>query len=102
MTRRPPRSTRTDPLFPYTTLFRSSGALATLSPPSIIMIVYGLSAEVGIGDLFMAGVLPGMMLAAFYALYVLVRVHLNPKLAPTAKEVEAMTGKSNKIGRAHV
>src|SRR3546814_149567 len=100
MQRRPPRSTRTATLFPYTPLFRS--ARATLIPPSIIMIVYGLSAEVGIGDLFMAGVLPGMMLAAFYALYVLVRVHLNPKLAPTAKEVGAMTGKSNKLSRARL
>src|SRR3546814_10504664 len=43
-----------------------------------------------------------MMLAAFYALYVLVRVHLNPKLAPTAQEVEAMTGKSNKLSRARL
>ena len=43
----------------------ASGALATLIPPSIIMIVYGLSADVGIGDLFLAGAAPGMMLAAF-------------------------------------
>lgn len=83
-------------------LICASGALATLIPPSIIMIVYGLSAEVGIGDLFMAGAVPGVMLAAFYALYVLLRVNLNPKLAPTAKEVEAMTGKSNKLSRARM
>jgi len=83
-------------------LICASGALATLIPPSIIMIVYGLSAEVGIGDLFMAGALPGVMLAVFYALYVLLRVNLNPKLAPTAKEVEAMTGKSNKLSRARM
>jgi tripartite ATP-independent transporter DctM subunit len=80
-------------------LICASGALATLIPPSIIMIVYGLSAEVGIGDLFMAGAVPGLMLAAFYALYVLARVNINPKLAPTAKEVEAMTGRSNKLSR---
>jgi tripartite ATP-independent transporter DctM subunit len=83
-------------------LICASGALATLIPPSIIMIVYGLSAEVGIGDLFMAGAVPGIMLAVFYALYVLVRVNINPKLAPTAKEVEAMTGKSNKLSRARM
>ncbi|WP_340116693.1 TRAP transporter large permease subunit [Pelagibius sp. 7325] len=83
-------------------LICASGALATLIPPSIIMIVYGLSAEVGIGDLFMAGAVPGVMLAVFYALYVLLRVNLNPKLAPTAKEVEAMTGKSNKLSRARM
>ncbi|MGF1595011.1 MAG: TRAP transporter large permease subunit [Kiloniellaceae bacterium] len=83
-------------------LICASGALATLIPPSIIMIVYGLSAEVGIGDLFMAGAVPGVMLAAFYALYVLLRVNLNPSLAPTAKEVEAITGKSNKLSRARM
>jgi tripartite ATP-independent transporter DctM subunit len=83
-------------------LICASGALATLIPPSIIMIVYGLSAEVGIGDLFMAGAVPGVMLAVFYALYVLLRVNLNPKLAPTAREVEAMTGKSNKLSRARM
>jgi tripartite ATP-independent transporter DctM subunit len=83
-------------------LICASGALATLIPPSIIMIVYGLSAEVGIGDLFMAGAVPGLMLATFYALYVLARVNINPKLAPTAKEVEAMTGQSNKLSRARM
>jgi tripartite ATP-independent transporter DctM subunit len=83
-------------------LICASGALATLIPPSIIMIVYGLSAEVGIGDLFMAGAVPGLMLATFYALFVLLRVNLNPKLAPTAKEVEAMTGNSNRLTRARM
>lgn len=83
-------------------LICASGALATLIPPSIIMIVYGLSAEVGIGDLFLAGAVPGIMLAVFYAVYVLARVNLNPKLAPTAKEVEAMTGRDNKLSRARM
>ncbi|MEZ5838706.1 MAG: TRAP transporter large permease subunit, partial [Geminicoccaceae bacterium] len=67
--------------------------------PSIIMIVYGLSAEVGIGDLFMAGAVPGMMLAALYAGYVLVRVNLNHSLAPTAAEVAKMTGKENRLSK---
>ncbi|KEA65684.1 putative gluconate TRAP family transporter, DctM subunit [Marinobacterium lacunae] len=83
-------------------LICASGALATLIPPSIIMIVYGLSAEVGIGDLFMAGAVPGIMLAVFYALYVLIRVHINPSMAPTAAEVEAVTGKSSKLSRARM
>ena len=80
-------------------LICASGALATLIPPSIIMIVYGLSAEVGIGDLFIAGAIPGIMLAVFYATYVLVRVNLNHSLAPTAAEVAAMTGKEQKLSR---
>ncbi len=70
----------------------ASGSLATLIPPSIVMIVYGLSANVSIGDLFMAGAVPGLMLAAFYIIYVLVRCKINPSLAPTAEEVAARTG----------
>ena len=70
----------------------ASGALATLIPPSIIMIVYGLSADVGIGDLFLAGAVPGLMLAVFYAVYVLIRCHFDHRLAPTAAEVAEMTG----------
>lgn len=83
-------------------LICASGALATLIPPSIIMIVYGLSAEVGIGDLFMAGAIPGIMLAVFYAVYVLIRVHINPSMAPTAQEVAQTTGKSAKLSRARM
>ncbi len=80
-------------------LICAAGALATLIPPSIIMIVYGLSAEVGIGDLFMAGAIPGIMLAVFYASYVLIRVNLNPALAPTGAEVAAMTGEERKLSK---
>ncbi|MCB1509748.1 MAG: TRAP transporter large permease subunit [Hyphomicrobiaceae bacterium] len=80
-------------------LICAAGALATLIPPSIVMIVYGLSAEVGIGDLFMAGTTPGLMLAAFYATYVLARCNLNPALAPTAAEVAERTGTSLNMSR---
>ena len=75
----------------------ASGALATLIPPSIIMIVYGLSADVAIGDLFLAGAAPGLMLAFFYAVFVLIRCHLNPALAPTAAEVAEMMGGSTSL-----
>jgi tripartite ATP-independent transporter DctM subunit len=83
-------------------LICASGALATLIPPSITMIVYGLSAEVGIGDLFMAGAIPGIMLATFYAGYVLLRVNLNPALAPTAAEVAEKTGESRRLSPERV
>ena len=61
------------------------------------MIVYGMSAQVSIGDLFMAGAFPGLLLASFYIVYVLVRCHLNPSLAPTAEEVAARLGTETKI-----
>ena len=78
----------------------ASGALATLIPPSIIMIIYGLSAQVAIGDLFMAGAVPGLMLAVFYAIYVLIRCNINPSLAPTAAEVAGVRGAEVKMDRA--
>ena len=79
-------------------LICAAGALATLIPPSIVMIVYGLSANVGIGDLFSAGFMPGLMLASFYLIYVLVRVNINPDLAPTAAEIAEMTGNKTNLG----
>jgi tripartite ATP-independent transporter DctM subunit len=83
-------------------LICAAGALATLIPPSIVMIVYGLSANVGIGDLFSAGFIPGLMLAAFYVSFVLVRCNLNPSLAPTAAEIAQKTGQETKLGRHQV
>jgi tripartite ATP-independent transporter DctM subunit len=62
----------------------AGGSLATLIPPSIIMIVYGLTAQVGIGDLFLAGALPGVLLASLYIGYIMIRCRLNPELAPLA------------------
>jgi tripartite ATP-independent transporter DctM subunit len=83
-------------------LICAAGALATLIPPSIVMIVYGLSANVGIGDLFSAGFMPGLMLASFYLIYVLVRVNLNPDLAPTAQEIAEITGNKTQLGMHQV
>lgn len=47
-----------------------AGTLGLLIPPSIIMIVYGVSADVSIGKLFIAGIIPGLLLAALFMLYV--------------------------------
>jgi C4-dicarboxylate transporter DctM subunit len=46
------------------------GTLGLLIPPSIIMIVYGVAADVSIAKLFMAGVLPGLMLAGLFSGYI--------------------------------
>ena len=67
----------------------AAGSLATLIPPSIIMIVYALAAQVAIGDLFLAGVLPGALYAGLYIAYILVICRLRPGLAPTAAELTA-------------
>ena len=80
-------------------LICAAGSLATLIPPSIIMIIYGLAAQVAIGDLFMAGAIPGLMLATFYGVYVLIRCNLNHKMAPTAEEIGEARGQEMKLSR---
>ncbi|MDI6753748.1 MAG: TRAP transporter large permease subunit [Thermodesulfobacteriota bacterium] len=59
-----------------------SGTLGILIPPSIIMIVYGVAADVSIIRMFIAGVLPGLLLMALFSGYIAVRALANPGLAP--------------------
>lgn len=63
-----------------------AGTLGLLIPPSIVLIIYGVLAEESIGQLFVAGIIPGLMLASLYMGYVIVRVLLNPGLAPRSRE----------------
>jgi len=61
-----------------------AGTLGLLIPPSIIMIVYGVSAEVSISQLFIAGVIPGIMLAALFSGYLMWWAWRHPDLVPSA------------------
>ncbi len=61
-----------------------AGTLGLLIPPSIIMIVYGVSAEVSIAQLFIAGVLPGAMLALLFSGWLVLWAWRHPQLVPPA------------------
>jgi len=56
----------------------ASGTLGMLIPPSIVMIVYGVAAEVSIARLFIAGILPGIALAALFSAYIMLEDRLRP------------------------
>ena len=60
----------------------AGGSLGTMIPPSIVLIIYGLTANVSIGELFTAAFLPGFMLAMFYVAYILARAYLTPGVVP--------------------
>lgn len=60
----------------------AGGALGALIPPSVPFIFYGLLAKENIGDLFLAGVGPGLMLSAFYMIYILLRCRIQPHMGP--------------------
>ena len=64
----------------------AGGSLATLIPPSVIMIIYGLTANVSISDLFLGGFLPGLLLASLYITYIMIRCQIQPHLAPLPAE----------------
>ncbi|MDN4017744.1 TRAP transporter large permease [Zwartia panacis] len=61
-----------------------AGTLGLLIPPSIIMIVYGVAAEVSIAKLFIAGILPGLFLALIFMGYIMIWAWRNPGLVPAA------------------
>lgn len=61
-----------------------AGTLGLLIPPSIIMIVYGVTADVSIAKLFVAGVLPGLLLMLLFSGYIAVWAVLNPERIPAA------------------
>ena len=63
-----------------------AGTLGLLIPPSIIMIVYGVTANVSIAQLFIAGVIPGMLLAALFSGYIVVWALLHPEQDPAIAE----------------
>ena len=59
-----------------------SACLGMLIPPSVLLIVWGIITEDSIGKLFVAGVLPGIVLAAFFAAYNMITAKMNPSIAP--------------------
>jgi len=63
-----------------------SGTLGLLIPPSIILIIYGVTIEDSIAKLFMAGIFPGIMLAIIFMLYVVIWSVLNKNLMPKISE----------------
>lgn len=79
-----------------------SSVLGLLIPPSVFMIVWAILTEQSVGKLFAAGVLPGLLLAALYALYCAVFAKLNPQAAPDADEAAQADARGQSIGALYV
>jgi C4-dicarboxylate transporter DctM subunit len=70
-----------------------AGTLGLLIPPSIIMIVYGVTADVSIAELFIAGIIPGILLALLFSGYILLWAWRNPGLVPPRDPVMPLAAK---------
>ncbi|MDB2617842.1 TRAP transporter large permease subunit [Candidatus Pelagibacter bacterium] len=64
----------------------ASGSLGTMIPPSIVLIIYGLTTETSITMLFQEAIVPGLMISSLIIIYILIRTRLQPHLAPLSDE----------------
>lgn len=65
----------------------AGGTMATMIPPSVLMVVYGFISEQSIGALLLAGILPGLLQATTYSAMLYLRCKINPKLGPPIEPV---------------
>jgi tripartite ATP-independent transporter DctM subunit len=71
-----------------TGVIAAGGTLGILIPPSIMLIVYAATAGVSVVKLYAAAMVPGILLASLYLVYVVARVVINPSLAPKPKHAD--------------
>ena len=75
-----------------------AGTLGFLIPPSLIMIIYGVMSNVSIGKLFIAGIIPGLMLGFLYSSYIAVSALLKPDIVPKSQETFTIKDKLKSTG----
>lgn len=74
-----------------------AGTLGFLIPPSLIMIIYGVMSDVSIGKLFLAGLIPGVLMASLYSFYIMYRAKVDSSVTPNEKEKYSFKDKINSL-----
>ncbi|TCT09193.1 tripartite ATP-independent transporter DctM subunit [Tepidamorphus gemmatus] len=80
-----------------TGVIQAGSTLGILVPPSVVLVLYGMIARQPIGQLWLAGVLPGLMMASLFIVYILVRCYLQPQLAPVLPKEERQVSLARKL-----
>ncbi len=71
-----------------TGVVQGGSSLGILVPPSVVMVLYGMIARQPVSQLWLAGVLPGLLMATMFVIYIWARCRVNPKLAPVVSDEE--------------
>jgi tripartite ATP-independent transporter DctM subunit len=71
-----------------TGVVQAGSSLGILVPPSVVLVLYGMIARQPVGQLWLAGAIPGLMMAGLLILYIVVRCHFQPHLGPTVDKSE--------------
>ena len=71
-----------------TGVVQAGSSLGILVPPSVVLVLYGMIARQPVGQLWLAGVLPGLMMATLFVLYIVVRCRITPELGPVLPKEE--------------
>ena len=81
-----------------TGVIQAGSSLGILVPPSVVMVLYAMIARQPVGQLWLAGVMPGLMLAGLFIIYIWIRCRINPALGPTlSREELAQVSRAEKL-----
>jgi tripartite ATP-independent transporter DctM subunit len=80
-----------------TGVIQAGSSLGILVPPSVVLVLYGMIARQPVGQLWLAGVFPGLMMAGLFVLYIVVRCKLQPHLGPALAPEERNVGWAEKF-----
>lgn len=80
-----------------TGVIQAGSSLGILVPPSVVLVLYAMIARQPVGQLWLAGVLPGLLMAAMFIIYIYVRCRLQPDLGPVLPEEERRVPMAEKM-----
>lgn len=71
-----------------TGVIQAGSSLGILVPPSVVLVLYAMIARQPVGQLWLAGVIPGLMMAAMFIIYIVIRCQIQPELGPALSKEE--------------
>ncbi|MCH2164965.1 MAG: TRAP transporter large permease subunit [Marinovum sp.] len=74
-----------------TGVIQAGSSLGILVPPSVVLVLYAMIARQPVGQLWLAGIVPGLMMAAMFVIYIWIRCRMNPALGPVANDLDQVT-----------